>query len=133
MGIHLFRRCFGAHYSALATPAMAIALRNSFCSRHTGFGFFDIPHELAEDFMNFQDRIKGFGIAVALLIGCFPVAVAITIIASPFWSWFEERFRIEAYGHTGPAEWCYLILYILLITISALIWARCRKLAEMRG
>jgi len=77
--------------------------------------------------MKFHDRIKGVGIAMALLIGCLPVAVVLTVIASPFWSWFEGQFGIEAYGHSGPAEWCYLVSYSLLIAICAMIWVRCRK------
>jgi H+/Cl- antiporter ClcA len=103
---------------------MAFALRNYFCDRHPVSGRFRIPRQLAGDFVNFQNRIKGVGIALALLIGCVPVAIILTITASPLWSRFERQFKIEAYGHSGPADWCYLVSYSLLIIICALIWAR---------
>lgn len=74
--------------------------------------------------MIFRDRVKGVGIALALLIGCFPIAVVMTIIASPLWSWFEGQFRIEAYGHSGPAAWCYLVSYSVLVAICTFIWSR---------
>jgi len=74
--------------------------------------------------MTLRDRLRGVAIALVLLIGCFPVAVVITLIASPFWSWLEEQFKIEAYGHSGPAEWCYLVTYSLLVIICTVIWWR---------
>ena len=80
--------------------------------------------------MTFRDRIKGAGIALALLIGCIPVAIFLTILVSPFWSWFEMHVKIEAYGHSGPAEWCYLVSYGLLIGFGALIWSYCRARKE---
>ncbi len=73
--------------------------------------------------MTFRDRIKGAGIALALLIGCIPIAIFLTILASPFWSWVERNFQIESYGHSGPAGWCYLVSYGLLIALCASVWA----------
>ena len=77
--------------------------------------------------MTFKDRIKGVLIAIVLLVACFPVAVILTIISSPLWSWFEGQFSIEAYGHSGPAEWCYLLTYVLLVALCTIIWTLMRK------
>ena len=76
--------------------------------------------------MTFRDRFKGAAIALALLIAGFPVAVAMTLIASPFWLWFEHQTGIEAYGHSGPSEWCYLVDYGLIIALFAYLWSRFR-------
>ncbi len=77
--------------------------------------------------MTFQDRLKGAGIALALLIAGFPAAIAVTIFAAPFWLWFEGLTGIEAYGHSGPSEWCYLVDYGLLVAISAFIWSHIHR------
>ena len=74
--------------------------------------------------MTFGDRVKGVVIALAILVACFPVAVLLTFVASPLWSWFEAQSGIEAYGHSGPAEWCYLVSYGLLVAICAFVWSR---------
>ena len=69
------------------------------------------------------------GIAAAIFLGCLPLAVVITLLASPFWSWFEHNTGIESLGHSGPAEWCYLLAWGLLVTTCLLLRARRR----MRG
>ena len=82
--------------------------------------------------MTFRDRLKGVVIAIVILIICFPIAVVITLLSSPFWSWFEHYFEIEAFGHSGPAEWCYLVSYSLIITLWGAIWWRAAKRAVRR-
>jgi len=74
--------------------------------------------------MTFRERLKGVAIALFVLLMCLPVAVAGTILTSPFWRWFETQSGIEAYGHSGPAEWCYLVTYGVLVTIATFIWWR---------
>ena len=73
--------------------------------------------------MTFAQRLKGAAIALAILIIPIPIAVILTITTSPFWSWVERAFSIEAYGHSGPAEWCYLASYILIVIICILVWS----------
>ncbi len=83
--------------------------------------------------MKFVDRLKGALVAILLLVICFPVAVVLTIATAPFWSWVDSRFRIEAYGHSGPAEWCYLATYIGLVILVTVIWSKLRaKRVEQR-
>ena len=51
------------------------------------------------------------GTAVAVV----PVAVFVTIFLYPLWSWIEETTGIESVGHSGPADWCYVSVYVLLL------------------
>ena len=48
-----------------------------------------------------------------------PVSAGLTLVLSPFWRWIEARSGLEAIGHSGPAGWCYLSLYI--VVLSALV------------
>ena len=73
--------------------------------------------------MNIMERLKGAMIAIVLLLLCFPATVAVTFISSPVWQWFEAVSGIESYGHHGPAEWCYLLVYTLLVMSLTLFWS----------
>jgi hypothetical protein len=53
-------------------------------------------------------------IAAVLLVGA-PAAIGLTLLAFPAWKLFEETTGIEAYGHSGPAEWCYVVDYAVLV------------------
>ena len=77
--------------------------------------------------MTFRDRLKGVAIAIAILVACFPLAAVLTILVSPAWSGLEVWTGIEAYGHSGPAEWCYLVTYGLLVGICTLVWAKAMR------
>jgi preprotein translocase subunit SecY len=77
--------------------------------------------------MNLAERLKGVAIAMAILIICFPLAIIITIFTSSFWLWVELNLQIEAYGHSGPAEWCYLVSYGFIVAIFTYVWSRIRN------
>lgn len=77
--------------------------------------------------MNFTSRLKKIAVALIILLACFPVSVIFTLLTSPLWLWFEQTFTIEAYGHSGPAEWCYLVSYGFIAALSTTIWALVRK------
>jgi len=77
--------------------------------------------------MRFSKRLTGVAIAIIILIICFPITILVTIITSSFWLWLEHTFGIEAYGHSGPAEWCYLVSYMVIVSISAYLWSWKRK------
>ncbi len=50
-----------------------------------------------------------------------------TILLVPLWRWVEADFGIEAIGHSGPAEWCfYLVFAFLLAPALYLLWRACR-------
>lgn len=77
--------------------------------------------------MTLVQRLKGVAIAMTILVACFPLAAVLTILVSPLWSWFEARTGIEAYGHSGPAEWCYLVTYGLLVAICTRVWTKIHR------
>lgn len=50
-------------------------------------------------------------VAAALTL---PVAIVLTIVVHPLWSWLERSTGIESMGREGPAAWCYLTVWGLL-------------------
>ena len=77
--------------------------------------------------MKFRARIKILVIALTLIMVCIPLAIIITILSNPLFLWIENTFSIESVGHSGPAEWCYVTVYLILISVSALIWLKYRR------
>ena len=73
--------------------------------------------------MEWKDRFKGAAIGLAITIACLPLAAVITLLSGSFWLWFENTFAIEAFGHSGPAEWCYLVTYLCLVAIAGCSWS----------
>lgn len=63
---------------------------------------------------------KIFGVLL-LLVVLLPVAFIVTVIINPFWRYFEEVTGIESFGHSGPAEWCYYLDYLLLVAGALLV------------
>ena len=77
---------------------------------------------LTKPLMDFRTRLKGAGLGLLICILALPVAFFITVITFPFWRWFESITEIESFGHSGPAEWCYWLVYGVLILIATFIW-----------
>lgn len=48
---------------------------------------------------------------IALLLLGLPLAFILTILLVPFWSYLENATGIEAVGHSGPAGWCFVLVY----------------------
>ena len=64
---------------------------------------------------------------LAIILIAAPLSVVITMLLFPIWSWFEASVGIEAVGHSGPAEWCYAIVFFLLVAgVAVTFWARQR-------
>ncbi len=56
---------------------------------------------------------------VAVLLASVPLAVILTLFFIPFWKWLEAAYGIESIGHSGPAEWCYVVMFLLcLVTLG---------------
>ena len=72
--------------------------------------------------MNMANRLRGVGIALAICLISIPIAIVVTIALLPFWSWIESMFEIESIGHSGPAGWCYLVCYSIILINASLIW-----------
>jgi predicted PurR-regulated permease PerM len=56
-----------------------------------------------------------------VIITAIPSSIIITIILNPVWSWLEMSTGIESMGHAGPAEWCYMLIFFLLILGATII------------
>lgn len=58
----------------------------------------------------------------AVLLLCVPLSFIVTLLATPLWSWIEASYGIESVGHSGPAEWCYVVVYgVTNLVIFAII------------
>jgi hypothetical protein len=68
-------------------------------------------------------------ITVAIVLVAIPVAAVATFLLMPFWSWFEAKTGIESIDHSGPAEWCFVLVYffIALTSLFACLWMRSRS------
>ena len=52
----------------------------------------------------------------------------VTILLVPLWRWIEADYGIEAIGHSGPAEWCFFLVYAVVVALAlGCIWALRRK------
>ena len=52
------------------------------------------------------------------LVVCFvalPVSYIVTVFTFPFWRWLDTATGIESFGHSGPADWCFWLVYVLLL------------------
>ena len=47
-----------------------------------------------------------------------PVVAVVAFFLTPLWSWIELTYQIESIGHSGPAEWCFVAVYLGLVTFS---------------
>jgi hypothetical protein len=75
----------------------------------------------------FKKHLAGAALGLAICLGAIPVAAVVTIALMPLWSWLEEAVAIEAVGHSGPAEWCYLLIYVIVITAASLTWSMLKR------
>lgn len=48
-----------------------------------------------------------------------PLSIAATLLLIPFWSFLEAATGVEAVGHSGPAEWCYVAVYGAVLCAGA--------------
>jgi hypothetical protein len=65
---------------------------------------------------------------VIVLFISAPVSIVVTLFLLPLWSWLEASSGIESIGHSGPVEWCYVVVFILLVVGALLaLWTRQRR------
>ena len=72
--------------------------------------------------MTFNERLRGAIAGSVIALVSIPVSIIVTILLVPFWSWLEATSGLESLGHSGPAEWCYLILYVVIVSIFGWLW-----------
>jgi hypothetical protein len=67
-------------------------------------------------------------LVAGLCVACVPVAIALTIVLMPVWLRIEVHYGIEAVGHSGPADWCFWLVYALLVmTVVVALFVRSRR------
>ena len=65
---------------------------------------------------------------IAVLVIAVPLTLVITFLLYPFWSWLDVIGGIESLGHSGPAAWCYEVVYLVLV-IAGVRYVLRKKLA----
>lgn len=68
-----------------------------------------------------NSRVRYALLVLGVIILAAPLSVLLTICLSPFWSWFEAASGLESFGHAGPAEWCYLVAYLVFV-LGGVLW-----------
>jgi hypothetical protein len=48
---------------------------------------------------------------IVVVLVSLPLSVVLTLTMMPAWRWIEERYGIESIGHSGPADWCFMIVF----------------------
>ena len=64
-------------------------------------------------------RIVTLGLFAVLAL---PLALILTFILSPFWNWFEAASGIESMGHSGPANWCFVAMFLFVLSLGCGTW-----------
>lgn len=50
-----------------------------------------------------------------------PISIVATLLLIPLWRWVEASSGLEAIGHSGPAEWCYLAMFTVTVVACLLV------------
>jgi hypothetical protein len=76
-------------------------------------------------------RVLLFVLATVLIAA--PLSILATFLLVPFWSWLEATTGIESIGHSGPAGWCYVAIFLLLVAGAALVLRLRSRGRQARG
>jgi len=57
----------------------------------------------------------GLAKVVAIVVLGVPVTLYLTIALLPLWGAIERRYGIESVGHSGPADWCFWVVFALYL------------------
>ena len=78
--------------------------------------------------------IVRFLIVLGILTVSMPPAFILTIALLPLWSHIEATYGIESVGHSGPADWCFELVYVLVVaTVGASFAAIMRRSKQRRA
>jgi hypothetical protein len=75
-----------------------------------------------QDKLSVHPALKKTLLAGAIVVVNLPLAGIGTLLGIPFWRWLEERTAIESIGHSGPAGWCFVAVYVLTTSASLAFW-----------
>ena len=65
--------------------------------------------------MRIRNPMKHLLMMFLSLVLALPLAVMFTWLLLPFWNWLENTFSIESVGHSGPAAWCFVAMFVACI------------------
>jgi len=63
------------------------------------------------------------------IVWVMPAGLVLTLVLYPFWSWWEATTGWESIGHSGPADWCYLATWAVLLAVAGLVALAARRRA----
>ena len=50
--------------------------------------------------------------AIVTLVLATPLAIVLTFLLLPLWSWMEAHWGVEAVGHASLSGWCFVATWI---------------------
>jgi hypothetical protein len=56
--------------------------------------------------------------AIGVLLVSLPFSGVLTLVLMPLWRWIEARYGIESVGHSGPAEWCFVVTFVACVMLT---------------
>ena len=59
---------------------------------------------------------------ILIVVLALPLAAVLTFLLSPLWNWFESFSGIESLGHSGPAGWCFAVVFIGTVSLGWGTW-----------
>jgi len=66
-------------------------------------------------------RVRELLIASSILLLCLPVAVPLTLMLLPVWPRLGAALGVTAVGPSGPAAWCFVVVYAVLAAIGSVV------------
>ena len=70
-----------------------------------------------------KTALRHVAVALGIAVVCLPAAFILTFLLLPLWSWIEATSKIESIGHSGPADWCFEAVYVLLAAPALGVYA----------
>jgi TRAP-type C4-dicarboxylate transport system permease small subunit len=61
---------------------------------------------------------------LSVLFVCYFVAIVLTYLAFPLWTWVEATFGIESVGRETPAGWPLALVYVACLAVAVLVLVR---------
>jgi hypothetical protein len=58
---------------------------------------------------------------LGIVVIAAPLSIVTAILLLPLWRWLEASTGIESVGHSGPAEWCYAAVFVVLVAGASLV------------
>ena len=55
---------------------------------------------------------------IGIIVIDLMVAFVLTMMLVPLWSAIERRWGIESIGHSGPATWCFVVVFACVAALS---------------